>query len=161
MKVASLWPIAIVGVLAITVGANGYLVYKAGDPSVYVVEPDYYRKAVAWDTTLAQLARDAALGWKLDASLGPVGPAGAVVRMTLADSTGAPIAGARVALEAVNNLDGGHYVHARLTEAAPGTYVAEAALPRAGLWELRFDVTHGRDRFTADLRRDAPGGTSR
>lgn len=160
MKPGAMWPIAIVGVLAITVGANGYLLWQARDPSVYVVEPDYYRKAVAWDSTMAQNAIDQRMGWKFDATVGAVGGAGADVNATLADSTGAPLGGAEVRLEAIHNLGAADPLHVTLRETAPGTYTAPHALARAGLWELRFDVRRGAGHFTADLRRDAAVGAS-
>lgn len=153
MKPGALWPVAIVGVLAITVGANAYLVFQARDPSVYVVEPDYYRKAVQWDSTLAQRDRDAALGWRLDAALAPYARGLSVV-VTLADSAGAPLTGARVQLEAISNVDAARRVEVALVESRPGTYRLDGALPHDGLWELRFDVGRGGQRFTADLRRE-------
>lgn len=161
MKPATLWPLAVVGVLAITVGANAWLVWKARDPNGAVIEPDYYRKAVAWDSLAARPGRSDALGWSADAAIGPAAGGGARVRATLADSLGAPVAGAAVGLEAVHNLAAATHVHATLAETAPGVYEAEAALGRPGLWELRLTATRGGDVFLVRLRRDAPRGSPR
>jgi nitrogen fixation protein FixH len=157
MKPAALWPIAVVGVLAITVGANVWLIWEARDPNGAVIEPDYYRKAVAWDSTAARRARSEALRWSADAALGATDGARAHVRATLADSLGAPVTGADVKLEAIHNLEAANRVHAALPESAPGVYEADAALDRAGLWELRLTATRGGDVFLTSLRRDAGG----
>ena len=157
MKPAALWPVAVVGVLAVTVGANLWLLVLSREPNAAVVEPDYYHKAVAWDSTMAERSRSDGLRWTLDATLGAAGRDGGSVTARLADSTGAPLTGARVRLEAVTNLDAAHHVVADLPETAPGLYAGHAGLTRPGLWELRFTATRGGERFLATLRRDAPG----
>lgn len=155
MKPAQLWPLAIIGVLAITVGANLFLLKEARDGNGAATEPDYYRKAVAWDSTMAQSRADAALGWTIDAQAGAVGAQPGVVTCTLRDSAGVPVNGATVTLEAVHNLEAEHYVHAALTPRAAGEYVSAPVLTRPGLWELRFTAHRGAQVFTDVLRRDA------
>ena len=149
---------AIVGVLALTVGANAWILYEANrDPNASVVEPDYYRKAVAYDSTLAQQRRDATLGWQLTATPGALDRRGTPLRVTLADRDGRPLAGAVVTLAAIHNLDAGRVVPARFVTDAGGNASARVAFDRAGLWELRFLVRLGTERFTADLRSDVGG----
>lgn len=152
---ARAWPLAIAGVLGVTVIANGYLIYQANDRDAAVVEPDYYRKALAWDSTLAERRHDADLGWRIEASIGPVGR-GADVRARLTDRDGRAIEGASVVVHAIHNLDAGHPVVATLPDAGDGLYVARLPLRFAGLWELRFAVTRRGEHFTADARCDAP-----
>ncbi len=154
MKPAALWPLAIVGVLAVTVGANVAMIVAARDPNAYVVEPHYYEKAIAWDSAMAVARRSAALGWQVDASLDRWSPAGTVLVVALADSAGAPVAGAAVRVEMLNNLSPEHPVRATLREVRGGRYVATVPLPRAGLWEIRVDARRGASLFVADLRRD-------
>lgn len=161
MKPAAMWPLAVVAVLAITVGANLWLIWEARDPNGAVIEPDYYRKAVAWDSLAARQARSDALRWTADASLGPTDGARAHVRATLADSLGAPVAGATVTLEAIHNLDGARRARADLAETGPGVYEADAPLDRAGMWELRLVALHAGAVFQSSLRRDVPGGRAR
>ena len=62
----ALWPIAIAGVLGGTVAANAFILVEANRGNV-AIEPDYYRKAVAWDSTLAQAGRNAQLAWRITA----------------------------------------------------------------------------------------------
>ena len=153
-----LWPVAIVGVLAITVGANGWILYEANrDPNATVVEPDYYRKAVGYDSTLAQARSDAALGWRLTAEPGAFDPAGTPLALALTDREGRAVAGAAVTLVAIHNLDAGHVVSARLVTGADGEALARVAFDRTGLWELRFEARRGSVRFTTDLRCDVGG----
>jgi nitrogen fixation protein FixH len=154
MNAAKLWPIAIVGVLAVTVAANAVLLYEANDREAATVEPDYYRKAVAWDSTLAQRARDAALGWRIDARLGAIARDGAPLIVRLTDARGLPVAGAAIEVVAIHNIEASRPARAAMRPAPDGAYEARLPLSHAGLWELRFTVTRGAERFTASLRRD-------
>jgi len=149
---AMAWPVAIVLVLVLTVAANAYLYWKASDPNGMAMEPDYYRKAVAWDSTRA-LERDSdALGWRLEARLAHA--AGGQVEAWLTDAAGAPLIAAHVELDAIHNLSGGAFQHAALVERAPGVYLAALPLVHDGLWELRFDVRRAGRHFTRTLRRE-------
>jgi nitrogen fixation protein FixH len=158
MRLARLWPIAIVGVLALTVGANGWILYEANrDPNATALESDYYRKAVAYDSTVAQAMRDSVLGWHLDAVPGAYDPAGTPIRVMLTDRDGRAIAGARIGLVAIHNLDAGREMTASFVTGGDGAATTRVPLHHTGLWELRFDARRGDDRFTRDLRRDVAG----
>lgn len=154
MKPGAWWPIAIVGVLAVTVGANVALILAARDPNAYVVEPDYYRKAVNWDSTMAQARASVALGWRVDAALGGWTSAGTPLRVRLADSTGAPLSGVQLKVELINNLTPETPVHVAPAEVGVGSYEASVPLARPGLWELRLQARRAGAFYTADLRRD-------
>ena len=153
MKPAALWPAAVIGALVITVAANVVLLMAANDSRHAAVEPNYYQKAVAWDSTMAQESRNEALGWSVDATLERMAEE-TLVRARFADRTAAPLAGARVAVEGIHNLDSGKRVRGELRETAPGVYEAVLPLRRAGLWELRFTVDRRGEHFTAELRRE-------
>lgn len=153
MKPAQLWPAAVIGALGVTIAANVCLLVAASDPRQGIVEPDYYRKAVAWDSTMAQEGRNARLGWSLDARLEPAAE-GAVLRVVLRDRDGAPLPAASIEVEAIHNRDAGHHVRAALADAGEGAYVAAVPFHHRGLWELRFDVERNGERFTASVRRD-------
>lgn len=156
MKGARAWPAAIVAVLAVTVVANAFLLYKASDRNGAVVEPNYYRKALAWDSTAALGARSDALGWQLAATIGPLDAAGrGRVTARLTDRAGAALGGARVFVTAIHNLEGDRRLEAELP-ALGDNYGALLALHHTGLWELRFDVTRGADHFATIARCDAP-----
>jgi nitrogen fixation protein FixH len=154
LKPGAWWPIAIVGVLAVTVVANVALILAARDPNAYVVEPDYYRKAVNWDSTMAEARASVALGWRVDAAFGDWTPTGTTLRVLMVDSTGAPLTGAMVKVELINNLSPETPVHAAPGEVGGGRYQARVPLARPGQWELRLQARRAGDYFTADLRRD-------
>ena len=154
MKPGMMWPVAIVSVLAITVAANVVLIVAANDPKASVVEPDYYRKAVAFDSTMAERAADLKLGWRMEARLGAPGTDGTRLETHLTDASGVALDGALVNVVAVHNLDAGHPVNAALLGTGAGRYAAKLPLTHEGRWELRFAVQRGAQRFSADLHQD-------
>ena len=158
MRSARVWPLAIGAVLALTVGANVAVFRAAHDRNAAAVEPDYYRKAVRWDSTMAEERRSAALGWHADAGLGAVTRGGTPLTVRLAGPDGAPLDGATVEVTAIHNLDALHHVNARLEALGGGVYGARLPLRHAGLWELRIEAARGSDRFRVTLRRDAARG---
>ena len=153
MKRGMWWPIGITGVLTATVAANIWVAVIAnGDPS-FSIEPDYYSKAVAWDTTLAQGRQNARLGWRLTPRLGPIAAnAGARLSATLTDSAGAAIAGATVHVLAFHVARANEVHEVTLAPAGGGEYGGQLDASRTGQWELRFDVRAGSVHFT-DVRR--------
>ena len=125
------------------------------DPN-FAIEPDYYRKAVGWDSTLAESRRSALLGWRLRPALGAIDAGtGALLTFELRDSAGAPVGGATIAVEARQVAHADDVLRATLTGRADGAYSAQLPLTRPGLWELRVVATRGTDRFAANVRLDA------
>jgi nitrogen fixation protein FixH len=161
MNGARLWPAAIAGVLGVTVVANVVMLWAARHGDAPAIEADYYRKAVAWDSTLAARRASAALGWRADAGIGPLGRDGADVTVWLADSTGTALDGAGVRVVAIHNARGGTTVEGTLAPRGAGRYAGRLALARPGLWELRIEAARGPDRFGAALRREAAPGRPR
>ncbi|MFG0242946.1 MAG: FixH family protein [Phycisphaerales bacterium JB054] len=144
------WPGFVLALLGMSVTMVTITVVAAvGDPS-FAVESDYHDKAIRWDDHLAQKARDAELGWNVEATLGTMPGSdelALVVRLT--DRTGAPIAGASIegssfhyaAADRVQTL-------AFVPTSEPGAYAAPALLNRAGLWDLRLTVDAAGEHFT-------------
>jgi nitrogen fixation protein FixH len=160
VKPGAWWPLAIIGVLAVTVGANVALLLAARDPNAYVVEPDYYHKAVNWDSTMAQARASVALGWRVDAAFGAWTPSGTPLLVQLSDSTGAPLTGVELQVELINNLSPETPVRVAPAESARGRYGASVALARPGLWELRLQARRAGAYYTADLHRDVARGAT-
>jgi len=156
MKRGMAWPIAVAGILGLTVAANVWLIRIAtGDPS-FAIEENYYQRGVHWDDEMAQRAHNAELGWRLLATLSPIERGrGADLHVALNDSAVAPIADASVVVWAVHVARANDPVEVTLHSSAPGQYVARVPIERAGLWELRIDVHRGADRFTSTERLDA------
>ncbi|MFI5246075.1 MAG: FixH family protein [Gemmatimonadales bacterium] len=155
MKRGSWWPIAIVLILVLTVGANAWIFVVSNADSGIAIEPDYYQKAVAWDSSMAQARENLVLGWRVTPSLAAfTARNGADLRVTLSDSTGAAIAGATVKVVAFYNARAGEISNATLVP-GPGGYETRLPVHHGGLWELRFDVRRGSLHFTATSRVEA------
>jgi nitrogen fixation protein FixH len=149
------WPWAMAAVLALTVVANVALLVSANAPGAAQVEPDYYRRALAWDSTQAERARSAALGWRAEAGFGAATASGTPLSLSLRDAAGAPVEGALVEVDGLHNLAAGGPVRWRLVERSPGLHEAFVRPGRAGRWELRVTATRGAERFVAVLHAEA------
>ena len=162
MRPAAVWPLAIVAVLGVTVIANVWMWRAANEPGASALEPDYYARAVAWDSTQAERSRSAALGWRAEAAFIRGAEGAAAVRVRLLDRGGAPVEGARVEVQGIHNLESEHPAHWSLAERSPGVYVAEdAGRRRAGRWELRVSATTLAGRFESVEHAESPGAMSR
>ncbi len=156
----ALWPVALVGVLAVTVIANVALLRLASDPDAGALEPDAYARAVAWDSLAAERDASRELGWSAVASLEPAGEH-AAIRVRLRDRGGEPVSGALVRVEAIRNGRARRFT----STLAPGpgepggTYVAMMPMAGPGLWELRLRADRGAERFTVSLRLELEGAT--
>ncbi len=156
MKRGAWWPIGITTVLATTVAANLWVMRIANDDPSFAIEPDYYRKAIKWDSTLAQERQDSILGWRLKPTLGIVAATGKTrISAILTDSLGTPISGATVKLSALPVARASEVHETTLTAAGAGEYTGQLDAQRQGRWELRFDVRAGSTRFTEVARVDA------
>jgi nitrogen fixation protein FixH len=156
MKRGTWWPIAITGVLATTVAANIWVMRIANDDPSFAIEPDYYKKAISWDSTLGQARTNAQLGWRLTPALGPLAPGGGA-RLTarLSDSNGAAITGATVRVSAMQVARASDVHNATLDATAAGEYGVQLDAKIPGQWELRFDVRAGSTHFTETARVEA------
>lgn len=149
------WPLIIIALLVGGAGANiGLMLVAAGDAS-FAVEPDYYQKALHWDETMAQEARNRALGWSVTVAFGDTPRPG---QITLAaqvnDRAGDAVQGARVAVEAFHSARANRVLTATLSPESAGRYAATLPLDRPGLWELRLRVERGDQVFTQTLVQD-------
>lgn len=136
----------------------GYMVSVALDDPSFSVEADYYEKAIGWDAHQAEVAHNQELGWQLTTQLEAQG-GDVVLAATLRDARGAPLSGARVSVEAFPVARGTQVLNAVFTERGGGVYAAALPMRRVGLWELRFVVERGGERFTAVKREELLGRT--
>lgn len=152
-----IWPTLVVTALLGNVALGFVLIRVARGDEHFAVEPDYYRKAVAWDSTMAQASRNAALGWQLAPRLGAVRPGReATLVLDVRDAAGVAVSGAAVTIEAMPVAYAGEVVRATMQPGdAAGRYRAVMAMSRTGLWELRIGVARGVERFTGNLRLEA------
>jgi hypothetical protein len=149
------WPVAIVALLVGGAGANIGLMIVANRDASFAVEPDYYRKAVEWDRTMAQEARNAELGWTVAARLERAEAGRARLVALVRDRAGALLTGAAVVAEAFPSARAREittFVLGPTGEA--GAYAVTLPHARPGLWEVRLRVTRGGEVFTRTLSRD-------
>ena len=148
------WPLGITMVLTLFVAVNLYLMRLAGADPSFAVEPDYYQKAVKFDSTISVERASAALGWVASSAL-TRGDSGTTLTVTLANAYGAPIAGATVSASARFIARANDVLTATLREVAPGRYQAPIAVKHAGQWEIRVDASRNTERFFASTRAEA------
>ncbi|HEX6313521.1 MAG TPA: FixH family protein [Gemmatimonadaceae bacterium] len=159
MKRGMMWPVAVATILGLTVAANIWVIRIANADPSFAVEENYYERGVHWDDEMAQRSRNRELGWTLDASLTPIEAGrGAALSIALRDSVVGPIENASVVVRALHVARANSPVEVTLSPTGAGHYEAMVPLERAGLWELRFEVQRGADRFTATERLDARAG---
>jgi nitrogen fixation protein FixH len=148
------WPAALAGVLAVTVLGNIAVYWIANDDPSFAVEPNYYQRAVDWDSTMAQRARSAALGWVADARLAPPANGQAALLVHLRTRDGAALDSADVRAEASFNARGADLFEVRLTPLGAGLYSGTLPSARAGLWRVDLSAVHGADRFLERITLD-------
>ncbi len=154
LRQARFWAaVPVVLLVGMVVGLGGMAFVAIDDPS-FAIEEDYYRKAVAWDEAASQRAENTRLGWNMSLEL-EVTPGGVKLNVALTGRDGTPIEGATVDVKAFHNARAGTILQAPLHPEGP-RYVGYLPMRRPGLWEFRFLVVHGSDRFTSVLRHDAP-----
>ena len=68
-KSGRFWPWFVAALLAATAVGQGIMLYAATHDPTFAVVPDYYERAVAWDSTLAIEEASDALGWHATATL--------------------------------------------------------------------------------------------
>jgi nitrogen fixation protein FixH len=147
---AWIWPAALAAALGIhCLVWVGVAVIGSRDPS-FSVEPDYYRKGIAWDAEAAQLRADRDLGWTVkvetDRAAGILGDRR--LACSLADREGRPIAGAEVEVETFHLARGADRLRAGLKEEPGGVYAGLLRMRRPGLWEVRLTARQGGRTFT-------------
>jgi len=156
MKRGHLWPLAVVAILGITVAVNIWVAVVAGSDPSFAIEPDYYHKAVNWDSTLAQSRENERLGWRIRTRLTAFDPRhGARLDVALVDSAGAPITDAVVHVAALYNARADQVFQTTLAPTNDRAYAATLPVAHAGQWELRFEVVRGGRRFTSSSRVEA------
>lgn len=156
MKRGRAWPFAIAGILLAGVAANVALIVVAASDPAAAIEPDYYRKAVAWDDEMAQQERNNQLAWSVHSvlHLGERGSRGRL-ELTLVDGAGRPLAGAAVTALVMHNARAADVRSLSLQEIGGGRYAASIDADRPGVWEVRVSVQRDGRRFTARERVEA------
>jgi nitrogen fixation protein FixH len=156
-KRSRLWPGMIFGLIGLNFFVVGVTVYAASARRAsFAVEPDYDRKALHWEESTRQAARNAELGWNI--SVERIGDGKLAVG--LLDKAGKVIKGAGIEVEAFHHARAGKRLSVSLSQAADGNYEGDLAVDIPGLWDFRFTVRHEKETFTATLTRAIMGAGS-
>ena len=161
MKKGMGWPLAMTAILAVTVGANIWVMRIASADPSFAIEPDYYAKAVQWDSAMAQERRNRELGWTVTPVLAAFDAGrGARLHVVVTSSDGVDIGDATVHVAAFAVARSSRIANVTLRRAAGG-YDALVPVTHGGAWELRLVVRRGGDRMVVTRRVEAvPASTS-
>lgn len=161
MKKGMGWPIGVAVILGATVVANLVVMRLANNDPAFAIEPDYYKKAVAFDSTFAEERRSLELGWTATSTLASSTRAGeSTLTVALDDAQHQPVSGATVTVVALANARANDRLTASLREVTPGRYESTIAARFAGQWEIRIDAVRGAEHFVASTRTDVSRSSS-
>lgn len=150
-RATRLWPALIFVLLALNASIVAVTLYFALSDRSAATEPDYYRKAMAYDETIRLREESARLGWKAMVTFRPAADGRSMqLAVTLTDRDDRPIEGARVQAEAFASARSGDRQTLDLAPIAgqePGTYAAPIRVSRAGVWHVRLHATRADDHF--------------
>jgi nitrogen fixation protein FixH len=153
MKSGMQWPIGIAIVLSVTVVANLVVMRIANSDPSFAVEPDYYQKAVDFDSTRAHENASAQLGWMSTTTITfDEHTDTAWVTVILHDATHTAVEHAVVAVDALPVARANDVLHATLSETTPGVYRAPLPVPRGGLWDVHVNATRDTARYLTTTR---------
>ena len=156
MKAGMQWPIGIVVILATSVAGNVAFMRAANNDPAFAIEPEYYKKAVAFDTIMNEAQSSAALGWTANASLELDAGGQARAQVQLTDRSGKAIIADSVIVHAFFIARANDVVKARLAASADesGMYGAMIPVLHRGQWEMRVHAFRNREHFITTVRRD-------
>ena len=159
-KAGRFWAWLPAGLLGTMFVGLGTLAYIAIDDPSFALEPNYYDKAVHWDSSEAEARASNVLGLKLEfTSPLTVGANGSVnVQLGVKDRRELAFSGAQVQIEAFPNAYASHVEHILLRETAAGVYTGDLSRGVVGLWELRIVVKQGALRYGEVRRLDVVKG---
>jgi nitrogen fixation protein FixH len=148
---AQRWPVIIVTVLVLQMAFGVWMARVAGSDPHHAVEPDYYNRAVNWDSAMAQSRRDRALGWTSTAELTRSSGGATLLQIALVDSLGTAVTVDSVSAEALAVSHAARINHITLSP-RNDRYVGMIADAAPGLWDVQLRAVRGADVFTAKLR---------
>ncbi|MHB1328795.1 MAG: FixH family protein [Gemmatimonadales bacterium] len=150
-----IWPTAIALVLLGNVALGITLMRVASADPHFAVEPDYYRRAIGWDTTQARANQSAALGWQVHPTLAALSRDSTPFAVLLTERDGTPLDSARIEVVARPIAHANLAVSRVLAPRGAGRYDTAMAIDQAGLWEFLVTVDYAGERLVAPLRIDA------
>jgi len=126
---------------------NAYMVYAAVETFPGVAGQDGFDLSKRYGGVMAVAAKQAALGWQVEAALDDAGHP--VLHMT--DRSGAPLSGVAIKAEAERPLGPAERTSLAFHALDNTHYQADATLT-PGQWDVLMTVTSGDDRYTTTRR---------
>ena len=115
---------------------NGVFMYFALDTFPGLTDDNAYKHGIDYNKTLADGERQAALGWRTDATL-----KNGNVEVAFMDKTGAQLIGAEMTAVAVRPVGDPYRTEIVLKEIAPGVYVGAFVPPLQGRWKTTIEAS--------------------
>lgn len=142
---------ALVVFFGISFAVDAIMVFDAYHTFSGEVASSPYEEGLAYDSQLDQQRAQAALGWRMSATLD-----GRVLRVTTVDHGGAPLAGLRIIARLERPATEKGRTAVRFHQVSPGVYQSDAQ-SLSGAWDLRLSAYDARGhRFDAERRLIAP-----
>ncbi len=147
------WLIGWFALVAIVLAVNGVMIYFAVTTNPGLVIEDYYDRGQYYEHHLAsRLAQDP--GWALSADLPQHLKAGQaqVIRFSVSDEAGQPVAVDGVTFYAYRPSDVGRDFSLPMEIEAPGRYAVTVNFPLIGVWDALFAARLGGDEHSLGQR---------
>jgi nitrogen fixation protein FixH len=141
------FPQAMILSLLVVVAVNILMAYYALSTFPGLAVANDFDTSNRYDAVLARAERQAALGWAIDARIEDGRPV-----LLLNGADGAPLTDAAVSGILQRPLGPPRTAHPAFAAAAPGRYVADAAVAEPGQWDLLLSVTAGGNTLTTTRR---------
>lgn len=127
----------------VVLAVNGVFVYLALSSWTGIDTEDAYSRGLAYNDVLAAAAAQRKLGWRVDVDIANSAPRTARIAFDARDASGLAVEG--LAVEAAIRRPTDEQLDRRvpLASAAPGRYLGEVTLPRAGNWDVRLIARAG------------------
>jgi nitrogen fixation protein FixH len=145
-------PWTFVGGFLVVIAANAALVYFALNSWTGLAIDNPYERGVAHNRALAAVRAQEVTGWKVGLDFASVAAGRGTLTLTLADATGAGIAGATVTGRIKRPTDARDDSSVALVDHGGGRYVADLALPLAGQWDVEATAVLGARFYRIDKR---------
>ena len=137
------WPVGLTILFVCSASVVVYTALLGAGPGSRSIEPDYYQRAVDWDSERARLEAADRLGWTIDASVSPTPNAAGSrqVSVLVLDADDEPIEDALVEVVCFPQKRAHDRITARLPALSGGQYQKRLdAMPTGGMWEIRVSV---------------------
>lgn len=149
------WVLGMLGILVTFLSVNAYMISMAYLYPPALVDKNFYIKGREIEQKiLSRRAEWESLGWRLDIKTPQLILMGQTesYRLMIHDREGKPVSGAAITLLAQRPVESNDDFGVQMIESVPGQYLAEVALPQAGLWDLVTEIDYSGQTYSQSLR---------